>query len=140
MASVQLRLTNDGHYLPAIAIGARDIYGFALFPGLYLVASKSLALRAMKSLRGHIGIGVDWLEGRYGVVDPGKDIPVRYNFLGLFGGLDAQLTKHIALMVEYDTKKVNAGIRLHSLSHFGMDLALIGMRAFGGGLGLFFHL
>jgi len=142
MASVQYSIPG-GHRLPAVAIGARDVYGFALFNALYAVASREIRVPSLRRLRGHLGIGVDWLGGRYGVVDAGKDtekFPVHYTLLGLFGGLDAQLSKHVTLMAEYDTKKVNAGVRMHFFSRVGVDLLLMGMKALGGGLYLSFNL
>ena len=44
MASVQIRLKREGRYLPAVALGARDVYGFALFNALYGVISKRFPL------------------------------------------------------------------------------------------------
>lgn len=140
MASVQFRLKKEGQYLPAVVIGARDVYGFALFNALYGVISKGFSLPYLQACRGHLGIGVDWMKGRHGVVDGGRNIPIRHDFVGLFGGIEARITDHLIAMAEYDTKKVNAGVRLRFLSHINVDLALMGMRDFGGGVSFSFSL
>ena len=137
MASVHYRIFPGGSRVPAVAVGARDVYGFALFNALYGVASREIRVPRLRRLGGHLGLGVDWLGGRYGVTDAGKDtetFPVHRPLLGIFGGLDAQFSEHVTLMAEYDTKKVNAGVRMHLFSHLGVDLLLMGMKALGGGL------
>ena len=84
-------------------------------------------------MRVHFGWGLDWLGGRYGVTDPGKDIPTVHSFLGPFGGVDIPVRRDLRAMAEYDTRRVNVGVRWRPVPHTQMDVGLFGFgRLFGG--------
>jgi len=124
MASFQWRVFGESARLPAVAIGARDVYGFALFNTLYLVFSKHIRIRRVR-VGVHLGQGVDWMGGRYGVVDGGKDIPTKHRMIGTFGGIEIPITRAVDFALEYDTTKLNFGIGVRLLSRVQFQGALL---------------
>ena len=130
MASFQWRVFGESARLPAVVIGAQDVYGFALFNTLYLVLSKHMSLRLPSPIHRvrvgfHFGHGVDWMGGRYGVVDGGKDIPTKHRMIGTLGGIEIPITRAIEFKLEYDTTKLNFGVSVRPLSGVQFQVALL---------------
>lgn len=113
----KLRLWQESHYLPEVALGFRDFGGTGLFSSEYLVANKRFgSLDASLGLatgyignRGDFGNPLGWIDdrfkerrstGRWGDID-GKSMfrgPV-----GIFGGIAYQTPwKPLQLKLEYD--------------------------------------
>ena len=63
---LQYRLTDEGRYLPAIAVGLRDFLGTGRFSSEYLVASKSFG----PTLVGTVGLGWGAMGQRGGFSNP----------------------------------------------------------------------
>ena len=61
---LKLRLFDEGAYLPAVAVGATDLQGTALFKGKYVVATKSFG--PQKNIEASIGYGRNRPEGAFG--------------------------------------------------------------------------
>ena len=125
MLSFQWRVLGESEKLPAVAIGARDVYGFALFNTLYLVFSKNISIHRAR-VGVHLGRGVDWMGGRYGVVDGGKTIPTTHRMIGTFGGIEIPITRTVGANLEYDTTDLNVGVRVQLLSGIQLQIALLG--------------
>ncbi|OPX22385.1 MAG: hypothetical protein B1H02_06245 [Candidatus Latescibacteria bacterium 4484_107] len=125
MLSFQWKVLGESRRLPAVAIGARDVYGFALFNTLYLVFSKHIPIHRVR-VGVHLGHGVDWMGGRYGVVDGGKTIPTTHRMIGTFGGIGIPITRTVDFALEYDTTKLNFGARVQLLSEIQFQIALLG--------------
>ena len=145
MASLQWRVLGESARLPAVAIGARDMYGFALFNTLYLVFSKHMSLRLPSPIHRvrvgfHFGHGVDWMGGRYGVVDGGKDIPTKHRMIGTFGGIELPITRAVDFALEYDTTKLDFGVSVRPLAGIQIQAALLGGRCFAMGASVGFNL
>lgn len=94
-ANAQLLLVEDQSWWPAVAVGVQDIGGGAtFFRSRYITLSKSLFGR----LRGTVGLGA------------GPDV-----LKGPFGGVELALNRFMTVVGEYDTRRVNAGVRLFPL-------------------------
>jgi hypothetical protein len=91
-ANLQLLLLEEESWWPSLAVGALDLGGGArFFESNYAVLSKSLLGRVR--LSAGFGTGPDQLKGP-------------------FGGAEIALMRHITLLAEYDTRDINAGVRL----------------------------
>ncbi len=139
MLSFQWKVLEESRRLPAVAIGARDVYGFALFNTLYLVFSKHISIHRAR-VGVHLGRGVDWMGGRYGVVDGGKTIPTTHRMIGTFGGIGIPITRTVDVNLEYDTTKLNFGARVQLLSGIQLQIALLGGKHLAAGIHAGFNL
>jgi len=125
MGSFHARVVIEGSWRPAIGVGVRDAYGYAQFPARYAVLTKTINIHGYRT-RVHLGQGVRWLGGRYGVIDD-PDTPTQYGFVGMFGGVDVRVRAGLTGMAEYDTRHINAGVRWHPVPHTQIDIGIFGL-------------
>src|SRR5438132_12573354 len=91
-ANVELLLLQEGEWWPSVAVGLLDIGGGArFFESKYAVLSKSLWERVR--LTAGYGRGPAQLDGP-------------------FGGIEVAPIPYVTLLAEYDTRDINAGVRL----------------------------
>lgn len=101
MVSVKLRAIDESRYLPSILVGGSDIYGGTVrFNSLYIVMSKSIHLPILGISDVNLGYASDLMEAQH------------HSMVGVFGGLEMRLTRYLAIMGEYDTKRYNVGLRI----------------------------
>jgi hypothetical protein len=117
-AGVKVKLVGEAQEYPALSFGlSRE--------SMYLVASKSLGLRAPRI---HAGIG----QGRVNGVFAGLSYVV--NPVTISSG-DKSLSVPVAMVMgEYDGRSLNAGVRLVFSPRFDLDVYLVGMEELGWGL------
>lgn len=137
MASVRLRVVNEGGYLPSILLGTHDMLGVygerptesVYFNTAYIVMSRSIRLPLIGALDVHLGYASDLMEAR------------RHSMVGTFGGLEKKLGKYFTVMGEYDTQKYNVGLRTTLWGdRLNIDLVALGMRYISGGMSISFGL
>ena len=91
-ANVELLLLQEGEWWPSVAVGLLDIGGGArFFESKYAVLSKTLWERVR--LTAGYGRGPAQLDGP-------------------FGGIEVAPIPYVTLLAEYDTRDINAGVRL----------------------------
>ena len=80
------RLWEERRYLPAVAIGIRDLVGTGVFGSEYIVASKAVN-------RTDVSFGIGWgrLAGKGGVYNPAKLISGRFDTRNTAGGFGGEL-------------------------------------------------
>ncbi len=133
MMSVQLLLARQGRFVPALAVGMHDLYGFMLFNQAYAVATHRLQLPSLSAdLQLSGGWGVDWYDRHIGTDDTEFGVP--HYLLGPFASVVADRHEGADFSVEYDTHGINFGIRVRPLPWMGINLTTIGIR--GAALGL----
>lgn len=116
---LKARVWQESHWLPAVAIGIRDLSGTGLFSGEYVVANKRFGpLDASLGLgwgyvgaRGDLGNPFSLLDGRFrtrpnNILGSGGEFSANRYFRGptaLFGGLSYQTPwRPLVLKLEYD--------------------------------------
>jgi hypothetical protein len=134
-ASVRLRFLKEKKYSPSLVLGAHDFFSaFGVteavwFNALYLVGSKNLQLERLPITFGlNLGYGTDRMKAQH------------HEFIGLFGGLSMKYRDFATIMLEYDTEKINGGMRLVFFRHVQILLALLNMNSFSGGASYVFTL
>lgn len=140
VVSLQYLLFKERTYLPAIALGARDIYSFILLNTTFIVASKSFIQKTKSGIRFHLGYGSDIIDHHLGVPEQDRKHPVGHTIVGLFGGLEIAWRGKIIYMLEYDTKRINAGLRFNLIPRLGVDVCLLSMEHVSAGLNFSFSL
>ena len=131
MVSVRLKLMSEKSLAPSLVVGAHDFFSTvgAHFNALYLVASKTLPGQfASGTTALHLGYGVDWKDAR------------NHQFVGLFGGVSWSPGRFVDLMLEYDSERVNGGLRLYLLNHVALLVGLENFDSMSGGLSYKFRL
>ncbi|WP_347950228.1 YjbH domain-containing protein [Pokkaliibacter sp. MBI-7] len=91
---IKARLWDEGRYIPAVAVGGRDISGTGLFSGEYVVASKrwsnldfSLGLGwGYVGARGSLGNPLSLLSARFDERGAAKSGGGKFNFSNYFSG------------------------------------------------------
>lgn len=108
------RLWKQKRYVPAVAIGAQDVT-FATTTSYLGKAQYIVGTWEGRRWRLHGGLGRDRLDG-------------------LFGGMDYDLLgdQRVHLMVDYDTRYVNAGIRGFFGDAVNVDISLLGLGGLSG--------
>lgn len=129
MVSVRVRLLKEGEHLPAVAVGAHDLFGTRIFHATYAVASKTMGTAA-GPVGLHLGYGHDVL---------GLDAAGR-QFDGLFGGVSVAPRPWLTLLVEYDGERPNAGVRLGPVHGVALLAALQNGDGLSGGVSYTFAL
>lgn len=127
--SLKYNIIKQTDFLPAFSFGLHDFYSYSFSNALYIVADKSILNIGL-----HLGYGVDWIKTHWGDTGTDRNAPVPHHLVGLFSGVDVKLNKKIDLVVEYDTDKLNYGIRLGFLKHSKLLIALLNFDTFSGGL------
>lgn len=140
VVSLQYLLLKERNFLPAIAIGARDIYSFILLNTTFAVASKTILQKTKTSLRIHLGYGSDIIDHHLGVPKQDRNYPVGHTIVGLFGGFEINWWEKIIYMVEYDTQRINTGVRFNLIPDLGVDICLLSMEDLSAGLNFSFTL
>ena len=140
VVSLQYLMFKERKYLPAVAIGARDIYSFILLNTTFVVASKTILQKTKTGLRFHLGYGSDIIDHHLGVPKQDRNYPVGHTIVGLFGGMEINWSGKIIYMLEYDTRRINAGLRFNLIPHLGVDVCLLNMEDVCAGLNFSFNL
>lgn len=129
---VQVLKEGENNWRPSILIGlhdpfnsARAVYGGGgnqNFNTNYLVLSKKLKFKKYWSTDFHLGYGVSWQE------------VLNKHLIGLFGGVSFNYKDMVMTMIEYDTEKINCGIKLKLFNSLYLTGALLDMKALTGGI------
>jgi Exopolysaccharide biosynthesis protein YbjH len=131
MPSIRLRLIKQKKWYPSVAIGVHDFLSSSEtgaarhFSASYLVSTKSFFIhRKTIKIEGTIGYGTDWLNS--------KD----HEFVGIFGGLSLswERVKWTNVMIDYDGRTMNTGVRLLFFKHLKLTVGLQGLDSFTGAL------
>lgn len=121
MASVRLRLYNESEFFPSVVLGVHDPFGNSHFYSSYLVTSKRFQA-AYTAMSFHLGYGID------------RDEAKGSQFVGAFGGVSLSPMRHLNLMLEYDSEKLNCGASISLLGHLDLLLALLNFDTFSAGV------
>lgn len=127
--SFRFRPLQERKYIPAIVIGAHDVYTSIAkeketnqyFSSLYIVLTKHIAVK--KSEFGvTLGYGVDAFRNN--------------QFLGIFGGISFSpgFYRPLNFIVEYDGDVINLGATVLLFNHLSVYAALTDFQYFSGGL------
>lgn len=101
MLAARVILLPEWGILPSVAVGANDLIGTRKFHALYAVSSKHLGGAGLVPRIGlHAGYASDVLEARY------------HQLSGPFGGLSVSPVRWTTLLIEHDTRRFNAGLRI----------------------------
>jgi hypothetical protein len=122
-----LALKERGHW-PALALGSEDLTGTKRFNTLFAVASKGLSLGRAGPLRLHLGYGSDQMDAK------------NHPLVGVFGGLAKALWKGGELLAEYDTDKVNVGLRVEPVPYVSLLVSALNFESFAGVVNVNFQL
>jgi hypothetical protein len=131
--NVKFAVLKERKMFPQLAVGIQDAIGTRIFNATYLVASKKIDWVKQVACKVSLGYGTKLIEYIF-------DTPDNYRLLGFFGGVEVDIAHRVAFMIEHDSKKVNAGIRLNPkkwLSVFGYYTSL---KDWGGGVSLNFKI
>jgi len=140
IVSLQYLLLKEKKIIPAVAIGARDIYSFILLNTTFIVASKTILTQSRTKIRLHLGYGSDLIDHHLGVPKKDRKFPVGHTIVGVFGGLEINWKGALHYMLEYDSQKINSGFRFRLHPHFNFDLHFLNMKDLSGSLNLSFDL
>lgn len=133
--SIKIRFFEESNYLPAISFGVHDL--LTVFGGesavhnnaCYLVASKNFQLDPfLSNISISIGYGSDFMRA------------ANHNFVGVFGGFSFRFLKHFDLILEYDAKRVNGGIKAKLFNHLNILVGAIDFKYLSGGISYSFQL
>jgi len=128
--SVRLHLLKESSSLPAICLGVHD-FGSVMggvdaihFNALYLVASKSFNLNYpfLQSFDLHLGYSSTIMKA------------YNYQYDGVFGGTSLSFNQYFRLMLEFDSRRINAGAQLVLFKHLYATAGLLRFDSFSGGL------
>ena len=97
----KVRLLKEGRYQPAVAVGASNLRASVGEPNYYLAASKTLFGDRLRASAG-------WSHGS---ID------------GPFGGVEVRLLPWATGIAEYDSDRINTGLRLTPTRRLQVDLA-----------------
>lgn len=99
------------------------------FNALYIVASKHLQFSVLPFKLGlHLGYGTDLMEAEH------------HEFVGLFGGLSADVSRFLRLMIEHDSEKFNGGAEIRLWGHARLLVALLHFESPAGRLSYSFQM
>ncbi|MFL5384947.1 MAG: YjbH domain-containing protein [Longimicrobiaceae bacterium] len=124
MVSLRLRLVEEGSRTPAVVVGIHDIVGTRIAHAEYVTASKVVRPVPILGTVGlHLGYGGDWsslrVQGR--------------QFTGVFGGVSITPVTWTTLLVEHDSDRLNAAVRLR-LWRLSLLAAVHKLDRFSGGI------
>jgi len=83
----KFKLINEGVYIPAVAVGFRDLAGTGIFSGEYIVASKMY-----KGFDLTLGMGFGTLSGGTGVSNPFYELSDRFRSRSFEGGQGGEIS------------------------------------------------
>lgn len=132
MIALRVRILNERAALPAIVVGAHDFIRSTVslttrYHALYAVASKSARLTGtgvQLEVATHAGYATDVIEAR------------GYELRGVFGGMSVTPVRQADVLVEYDSRTVNGGVRVRVLRFAEVLAGLQGFDRFTGGIAL----
>ena len=125
MVSVRVRLMEQGRVTPAVVVGAHDLVGTQIYHSIYVVGSRRVdPVPLLGAVSAHAGYGDDW---------PGIRVKGR-QFQGVFGGVAVEPRPWVALLVEHDAERVNAGVRLRPWKGLAVLATVQGGDALSGGI------
>ena len=136
----QYHLLRETHRRPNLAIGLYDFHSYSYYNALFFVAGKTFTPTHTFTICTNFGYGVDWIDTHLGDTGPDKDAPVPHHLVGLFGGVELQYLDIAALLVEYDTSQLNAGIRLFLFNRIDLLLTAMEFKTFCLGISYRFSL
>ena len=136
----QYHLLRETHRRPNLAIGLYDFHSYSYYNALFFVAGKTFTPTHTFTISTNFGYGVDWIDTHLGDTGPDKDASVPHHLVGLFGGVELQYLDIAALLVEYDTSQLNAGIRLFLFNRVDLLLTAIEFKTFCLGISYRFSL
>ena len=136
----QYHLLRETHRRPNLAIGLYDFHSYSWYNALFFVAGKAITLTRTFKIFTNFGYGVDWIDTHLGDTGPDRDNPVPHHLVGLFGGVELQYLDIAALLVEYDTSQLNAGIRLFLFNRVDLLLTAMEFKTFCLGISCRFSL
>lgn len=126
MANVKWLILDEGPYMPSILLGGQDIYGDNMrYNALYAVMSKSVRLPRLGTTDVHLGYASDLMKAQ------------RHTMIGVFGGVEIEFHKYLTVMVEYDTRKYSAGLRIMLWGdRVNIDAVALGLKRLSGGMSI----
>jgi len=134
MVSVKLRVIDESHYIPSLVLGIHDIFGnrSIIYNAQYFVISKMIKFPLIGSMRIHTGYSPN----------PIKSNKIKsYSMKGAFAGIEKELSKYLTVILEYDTQKYNAGLKIAPLGdRVNIDIVLLGFDRISGGMNVSFDL
>lgn len=134
-ANIKIRLFEESNNQPAIAFGIHDL--FTVFGGegavhnnaCYLVVTKNFKLDMfLSNIDITIGYGSDLMRA------------ANNNFVGVFCGLTFRLFEYFDLILEYDSKRVNGGLKAKFFNHFNLLVGSLDFKNVSGGISYSFQL
>jgi hypothetical protein len=133
--SIRFKLLSERHQTPAIVIGIHDLFttveeGQARhFGATYVVLTKHFFSRTFM-LVPSIGYGSDLLQGH------------QPELLGLFGGVKIRTihARRLALLIDYDSRYVNAGVDIYITRMLRIKLGLSNFQFFTASGSMHFNL
>lgn len=122
---VRVRLLREGRLTPAVVVGGHDVVGTRIFHSLYVVGSKGAdSVPVLGRVSVHAGYG-GHLERLFAK---------SYQFQGVFGGISVAPRPWVALLIEHDAERVNAGVRLRPWRGLAILAAVQGGDGLSGGI------
>lgn len=129
MPSVRLKLLNESNIVPAIVIGMHDFLKTSESQTIYNAASY---LVLSKTILNNHSLNIALVSG----YDFNLIKTKAHQFNGFFGGSKITFFENYSLLVEYDSRVWNGGVRLNLFGHFSATLALIKMKYPSGNINL----
>ncbi len=140
VVSLQYLVLKERKFFPAISIGARDIYSFILLNTTFITASKTIISKPKTKIRLHLGYGSDIIDHHIGVPKTDRKFPVGHTIVGIFSGLEINWKSNFTYMLEYDSQKLNTGIRFWLYRYLNFDIDLLNMKNLSGSFNFSFRL
>jgi hypothetical protein len=134
-ACLRVRFLKEKKNSPSLVLGIHDFLSSIAesktiwFNSLYLVGTKNIKPENLPVEFGlNLGYGTDWIKAKH------------HEFFGLFGGISMKYKDFMTFMLEYDTEKINGGMRFVFFRHIQVLVALLNMNSFCGGMSYSFTL
>lgn len=126
-------LLKEKDLVPQIAFGIQDIVGTRLHNSTYLVASKNIQMNKSFSILLNLGYGSKFNDLIF-------EDAQNHHFIGFFGGTELSFKKKVVLMVEYDARDFNSGLKIVVKDWLNINFLLLNMEIPSAGLSLKFQL
>ena len=123
MFSAQLLAWRGSEYIPSIAFGLQDIYGFMIFNAAYGVATWCIPQSHSQPISVTVGWAVDWYDKNIGTSD--TDFVPNHIMNGVFVGVEYPVHHWVSALIEYDSRSTNLGLRFEPASWVRIDVAAV---------------
>ncbi len=123
MFSAQLLAWRGSEYIPSIAFGLQDIYGFMIFNAAYGVATWCIQQSHSQPISVTVGWAVDWYDKNIGTSD--TDFVPNHIMNGVFVGVEYPVHHWVSALIEYDSRSTNLGLRFQPASWVRIDVAAV---------------